>query len=57
MDEDINIVKCKTNYTVHFGDGEKFTLSTDATVLKKEVERFEGPGGYEGLVLLAQTDF
>jgi phytoene desaturase (3,4-didehydrolycopene-forming) len=57
VDEDINIVKCKTNYTVHFGDGEKFTLSTDATVLKKEVERFEGPGGYEGLVLLAQTDF
>lgn len=46
--EDVNVVKCETNYTVHFGDGERFTLTTDATILKKEIERFEGEEGYAG---------
>lgn len=44
----MEIRKCEPNYKIHFGDGEKFTLSTDGAELKKEIERFEGEGGYEG---------
>lgn len=46
--EDVRIVKCEPNYGVYFGDGERFTLSTDGAIMKKEVERFEGKDGYEG---------
>lgn len=36
------------NVVVHFGDGEKFILSTDGTIMKREVEKFEGKDGFEG---------
>lgn len=42
------------NYKVHFHDDETFTLSTDLTTLKKEVERFEGKDGFSGFLSFLQ---
>lgn len=47
-EEGVELVRCMPNYKVHFGDGEQFELSTDLTVMKREVERIEGPDGFEG---------
>ncbi|KAK4054031.1 hypothetical protein OIO90_003676 [Microbotryomycetes sp. JL221] len=44
--EGIELVRCDPNYNVYFGDSEKIKLSSDLTVMKKEVERFEGEQGF-----------
>ena len=49
LEEHIDLVQCHPNYVVHFHDGEKVVLSSDRAALAQEVERFEGPGGIEGL--------
>lgn len=46
-DEGVHLVKCNPNYNVHFHDGTNFKLSTDISVMKEEVERFEGKDGFE----------
>lgn len=46
-EEGVELLKCEPNYNLWFGDGEKFELSTDASVMKKEIERWEGKDGFE----------
>jgi phytoene desaturase (3,4-didehydrolycopene-forming) len=45
--EGVKLVKCEPNYTVHFHDDTEFKLSTDVSIMKKEIERFEGKEGFE----------
>ncbi|EUC47914.1 hypothetical protein COCMIDRAFT_88940 [Bipolaris oryzae ATCC 44560] len=45
--EGVKLVKCDPNYKVHFHDDTAFTLSTDISVMKEEIERFEGTAGFE----------
>ncbi|KAI1392276.1 phytoene desaturase [Hypoxylon trugodes] len=45
-DEDIQLLRCPTNYAVWFADGERFELSTDLTSMKAQVERWEGKDGF-----------
>ncbi|CAI6336900.1 unnamed protein product [Periconia digitata] len=46
-DEGVQLIKCEPNYRLHFHDGTPFTLSTDLSVMKQEIERFEGKAGFE----------
>jgi phytoene desaturase (3,4-didehydrolycopene-forming) len=45
--EGVKLVKCDPNYEVYFDDGEQFTMSSDLTVMKEQIERFEGQDGFE----------
>ncbi|KAF1947258.1 phytoene dehydrogenase [Clathrospora elynae] len=45
--EGVTLVKCEPNYNVHFHDDTSFKLSTDISIMKEEVERFEGKDGFE----------
>ncbi|KAF1838499.1 phytoene dehydrogenase [Decorospora gaudefroyi] len=45
--EGVTLVKCEPNYNVHFHDDTSFKLSTDISVMKSEIERFEGKDGFE----------
>jgi phytoene desaturase (3,4-didehydrolycopene-forming) len=48
----IQLIKCDPNYILHFGNSSKaksITLSTDLSLLKKEVEKIE-PGSFENLL-------
>lgn len=45
--EGVKLVKCEPNYNIHFHDDTSFKLSTDISVMKDEVERFEGKDGFE----------
>ncbi|KAK4940414.1 ATP-binding cassette transporter CGR1, partial [Elasticomyces elasticus] len=45
--EGVELRKCEPNYNLWFGDGEKFTLSSDLSVMKSEVEKWEGKDGFE----------
>lgn len=47
LDEGVDLLKCEPNYSIFFADGEVFQLSTDTTVMKREVERWEGKQGFE----------
>ena len=40
------LIKCNPNYLVHYHDGEIVTLSTDMTLMKKEIEKWEGKDGW-----------
>lgn len=40
--EGVELLKCEPNYLVHFSDGERFTLSSDLSVMKQEIEKWEG---------------
>ncbi|KAF2477200.1 phytoene dehydrogenase [Lindgomyces ingoldianus] len=44
--EGIELAKCDPNYIVHFHDSTKFSLSTDLSAMKPEIERFEGKDGF-----------
>lgn len=44
--EGVELRKCEPNYRIWFGDGESFELSSDLAVMKREIERWEGPEGY-----------
>lgn len=46
-DEGVELLKCEPNYNLWFGDGEKFELSTDASIMKREIEKWEGKDGFE----------
>ncbi|TVY37640.1 Phytoene desaturase [Lachnellula occidentalis] len=45
--EGVELLKCDPNYNMWFGDGEKFELSSDTAVMKREIERWEGKDGFE----------
>jgi phytoene desaturase (3,4-didehydrolycopene-forming) len=49
LPEHLDLIKCEPNYVIHYHDGESLELSTDRVRLRKEVERFEGESGGEGL--------
>ncbi|XP_060860648.1 uncharacterized protein LOC132938014 [Metopolophium dirhodum] len=40
----IELLKCPTNYNVHFHDGETFELTTDISKLYRSLEKYEGSG-------------
>lgn len=46
LGEDINkhidLLKCPSNYTVHFHDGKQFELTTDLSKLTRSLEKYEG---------------
>lgn len=43
----MRLLKCEPNYSMWFGDGEHFELSSDMAVMKREVEKWEGKAGFE----------
>ncbi|KAJ3235459.1 hypothetical protein HDU78_005210 [Chytriomyces hyalinus] len=47
MSKVLDVRKCKTNYKIHFPDGDNITLSTDMTAMKDQLERIE-PGSFDG---------
>jgi phytoene desaturase (3,4-didehydrolycopene-forming) len=49
--EGIQLLKCEPNYNLWFGDGESFELSSDTSVMKREIERWEGKEGFERYLL------
>ncbi|CAD6448111.1 0d815973-3c5a-467a-a58b-49462bdb04b7 [Sclerotinia trifoliorum] len=46
-DEGVELLKCEPNYNLWFGDGEMLELSTDASIMKREIEKWEGKDGFE----------
>jgi len=48
LGEDINnhieLLKCPSNYSVHFHDGETFELTTDISKFSRSLEKYEGNG-------------
>jgi len=40
----IELLKCASNYCVHFHDGETFELTTDISKLSRSLEKYEGDG-------------
>lgn len=46
-DEGVELRKCEPNYHVWCHDGECVKLSSDLGVMKEEVEKWEGKGGFE----------
>lgn len=48
LDEDISkhieLLRCEVNYRVHFHDNESIQLSSNLVDMKKQLEKFEGPG-------------
>ncbi|CAK3775377.1 Phytoene dehydrogenase [Lecanosticta acicola] len=45
--EGVDLKKCEPNYKIHFGDGGRFELSSDLAVMKQQIEKWEGKGGFE----------
>jgi phytoene desaturase (3,4-didehydrolycopene-forming) len=45
--EGVQLLKCDPNYNLWFGDGESFELSSDTSVMKREIEKWEGKEGFE----------
>lgn len=46
-DAGVDLLRCSTNYRVWFHDGERFEHSSDLASMRREVERWEGPEGFE----------
>ncbi|CAL3968104.1 unnamed protein product [Diplocarpon coronariae] len=45
--EGVHLLKCEPNYNLWFGDGQRFELSSDMSVMKREIEKWEGKAGFE----------
>ncbi|KAF8325397.1 uncharacterized protein EI90DRAFT_3146669 [Cantharellus anzutake] len=45
--EGIQLVKCEPNYTLHFHSGDSVSLSTDISLMKDQIEKWEGVDGFE----------
>jgi phytoene desaturase (3,4-didehydrolycopene-forming) len=45
--EGVELLQCHPNYHIWFSDGEQFQSSTDTAAMKRQVERWEGPGGFQ----------
>ncbi|KEY68149.1 hypothetical protein S7711_08337 [Stachybotrys chartarum IBT 7711] len=46
-DAGVDLLRCETNYSVWFHDGERFSHSSDLATMRREIERWEGPEGFE----------
>lgn len=46
----LELKKCPRNYKVHFHDGQIVELSSDMVKMKAEVEKWEGPEGFENFL-------
>lgn len=44
INEHVDLLKCPSNYSVHFHDGETFELTTDLSKLSRLLEKYEGAG-------------
>lgn len=42
IEDHISLLKCPTNYSVYFHDGETFELSTDLSKMSRLLEKYEG---------------
>ncbi|KAJ3217450.1 hypothetical protein HDU67_007920 [Dinochytrium kinnereticum] len=49
LSDHIKLVKCDPNYSIHFQDGRKLTLTTDMAKLRTELEAFE-ENSFDGLL-------
>ena len=52
--EGVELLKCEPNYRLWFGDGAAIELSTDVAAMKAQVERWEGPDGFERYLAFLQ---
>lgn len=43
----IELLRCPINYDIWFADGGKARTSTDESIMKQEIERFEGKDGFK----------
>lgn len=43
----VDLLRCPSNYSVFFHDGERFTLSSDLATMRSQIERWEGAEGFE----------
>lgn len=55
--EGVHLLRCDPNYEVHFDDGEKITLSSDLSVMKDEIERWEGKDGFDRYAIISNEQF
>ncbi|KAH7305023.1 phytoene dehydrogenase [Stachybotrys elegans] len=46
-DAGVDLLRCEKNYSVWFDDGERFNLSSDVAAMRSEIERWEGPEGFD----------
>ncbi|KAK3997022.1 Phytoene desaturase protein [Cladorrhinum sp. PSN332] len=45
--EGVELLQCFPNYDIWFSDGAVFRSSTDTVAMKKEIEKWEGPSGFQ----------
>lgn len=53
-DSGVDLLRCQTNYSVWFHDGARFQHSSDLAAMRAEIERWEGPEGFERWVAWLQ---
>ena len=53
-DAGVDLLRCTTNYSVWFHDGARFQHSSDLAKMRAEIERWEGPEGFERWVAWLQ---
>uniref|UniRef100_A0A0B7JVI2 Phytoene desaturase n=1 Tax=Bionectria ochroleuca TaxID=29856 RepID=A0A0B7JVI2_BIOOC len=53
-DSGVDLLRCETNYNVYFHDGARFQHSSDLAAMRAEIERWEGPEGFERWVAWLQ---
>lgn len=44
ISDHLDLMKCESNYLIHFNDGETFELSCDLAKTYEQLKKFEGPG-------------
>jgi len=44
IEDHVKLLKCPTNYMLHFHDGKRIELTCDMAKMAKQVEKFEGKG-------------
>lgn len=53
-DSGVDLLRCPSNYNVYFHDGARFQHSSDLVAMRREIERWEGPEGFERWVAWLQ---
>lgn len=46
IEEQVTLYQCPSNYAIHFSDGQVFHQGTDMTATRRQIEKWEGPGGF-----------
>jgi phytoene desaturase (3,4-didehydrolycopene-forming) len=54
LEQHVDLLRCQTNYSVWFHDGACFRHSSDLAAMRAEIERWEGPEGFERWVAWLQ---